>query len=154
MQVVWFAVQHLIFVKWWLPARLRPPMLRLFGAQVGDRVLVRHGVRVLWPWKLTIGNDVWIGEGAWLYSMEDIRIGRDVCVSQEAFLCTGSHDPRDATFPYKNAPIVLEDGTWIAAQVLVLPGAVVPSGTVVPARDRVTRDTFLPREPGEQGSAP
>jgi len=89
-QAAWFAVLNLVFVKWWLPPRLRPPLLRLFGASVGERVLIRHRVRVLWPWKLTIGDDCWIGEGAWLLNLEPITLADDVCISQEALLCTGS----------------------------------------------------------------
>jgi len=109
-QAAWFAVQNLVFAKWWFPARWRPVVLRAFGATIGERVFVRHRVRVLWPWKLTIGDDSWIGEDAWLLDLEPITIGADVCVSQGAFLCTGSHDAGDAAFEYGNAPITV--GAW------------------------------------------
>src|ERR1041384_6974998 len=89
-QAAWFATMNLVFMKWWLPPRFRPAILRFFGATVGERVLIRHRVRVQWPWKLTIGDDCWIGEGAWLLNLEPITLEDDVCVSQEAFLCTGN----------------------------------------------------------------
>ena len=139
-QAVWFAVQNLVFAKWWFPARWRPVVLRAFGATIGERVFVRHRVRVLWPWKLTIGDDSWIGEDAWLLDLEPITIGADVCISQGAFLCTGSHDPGDPAFEYDNAPITVGAGAWIAARAIVLrgariaPGEVVPAGTVRSAR--------------------
>ena len=115
-QAAWFAVQHLVFVKWWFPARLRPHVLRAFGATIGRGVLIRHGVRVHWPWKLTIGDDCWIGEDAWLLNLEPITIGSDVCISQGAFLCTGSHNRRSPTFEFDNGPITIESGAWVAAQ--------------------------------------
>jgi putative colanic acid biosynthesis acetyltransferase WcaF len=132
-QAAWFAVMNLVFVKWWLPARFRPAILRAFGATVGERVLVRHRVRVLWPWKLTVGDDCWIGEGAWLLNLEPITLADDVCVSQEAFLCTGSHDHRDPAFEFDNAPITVGQGAWVTARAVVHRGVTVPPGEVVAA---------------------
>lgn len=131
-QAAWFAVMNLVFMKWWLPARFRPAILRAFGARVGERVLIRHRVRVLWPWKLSIGDDCWIGEGAWLLNLEPITIEDDVCLSQEAFLCTGSHLHRDAAFEFDNAPIHVGAGAWVAARATVLRGSTIPAGEVVP----------------------
>lgn len=132
-QAAWFAVMNLVFMAWWCPPRLRPVLLRLFGARIGDRVLIRHRVRVLWPWKLTVEDDVWIGEGAWLLNLEPITIGHDVCVSQEAFLCTGSHDRRSRSFEFDNAAIVIEPGAWLGARCTVLRGCTVSAGETVAA---------------------
>lgn len=139
-QAAWFACMNLVFVKWWCPAAWRVSLLRAFGARIGTAVLIRHHVRVLWPWKLDIADDVWIGEGAWLLNLEPISIGRDVCISQEAFLCTGSHYRGSPTFEYDNGPIVIEDGAWVGARATVLRGVTVGRGAVVPACARVQRD--------------
>lgn len=139
-QALWFAAQNLLFASWWLPASMRPRMLRLFGASVGHDVFIRHRVRVLWPWKLTIGNDVWIGEGAWILNLEDISIGDNVCISQEAFLCAGSHDVASPSFEYDNAPIRVDSEAWIGARALILRGVTVGRGAVVAAGARVSRD--------------
>jgi len=144
-QAAWFAVLNLVFGTWWCPGALRPWLLRAFGATVGERVLIRHRVRVLWPWKLTVGDDCWIGEGVWLLNLEPITLGHDVCLSQEAFLCTGSHDRRSASFEYDNAPIRVGDGAWVAAQSLVLRGVHIGEAAVVGARAIVSRDV----PPGE-----
>ncbi|MFN8079274.1 MAG: glycosyltransferase [Kineosporiaceae bacterium] len=132
-QIAWFASMNLVFMAWWFPARFRPTLLRLFGAQVGRRVLIRHRVRVLWPWKLSIGNDCWIGEDAWLLNLEPITIEDDVCLSQGAFLCTGSHNYRKTTFGYDNGPIHIGSGAWIAARATVLRGSRIDAGRVVPS---------------------
>ena len=71
-QAAWVLVQHLVFVKWWFPARLRPAVLRAFGARVGEGVVVRSRVRVHWPWKLEVGDHCWIGEGAWVLNLEPV----------------------------------------------------------------------------------
>jgi len=139
-QAMWFACLNLMFVKWWCPARLRVALLRAFGAKVGDRVLIRHRVRVLWPWKLRIGHDCWIGEGAWLLNLEPITLGDDVCISQGVFLCTGSHRRDDPAFFYNNRPIEIERGAWIAARATVLCGVTVGEGATVGACTCVRRD--------------
>ena len=132
-QVAWVVTSRVVFQAWWLPPRFRPAILRAFGATIGDGVLIRERVRVHWPWKLSVGANSWIGEGAWLLNLEPITIGHDVCVSQEALLCTGSHDRRDPAFCYDNAPIVIEDGAWVAARAVVLRGVLVGAEAVVPA---------------------
>lgn len=138
-QAAWFAIMNLVFMRWWCPSRIRVRILRGFGAEIAPNVLIRHRVRVLWPWKLHIGENTWIGEGAWLLNLEPISIGAQVCISQEAFLCTGDHDYRSIDFAYRNAPITIDDGAWVGARALVLPGvkigeeAVVAAGTVVAA---------------------
>ncbi|MFF6976964.1 putative colanic acid biosynthesis acetyltransferase [Streptomyces sp. NPDC008343] len=144
-QAAWFAVLHLVFRKWWFPARWRPAVLRAFGARIGRRVLIRHGVRVHWPWRLSVGDDVWIGEGAWLLNLQPITIGSDVCVSQDAFLCTGSHHHRSPTMEFDNGPIRLEPGSWVAARAVVLRGVTVGRGAVVGASAVAHRDVA----PGE-----
>ncbi len=132
-QALWFATAKLAWQQWWFPARLRPWVLRKFGAQIGDRVLIRHGVRVHLPWKLAVGNDVWIGEDAWIINLEQVSIGDDVCVSQGAMICAGSHDRHSPTFEFDNAPILIERGSWIAARAIVLRGVTVHEGGLVGA---------------------
>lgn len=139
-QALWFATQSLLFGAWWFPLRFRPALLRAFGARVGRGVRIRHHVRVLWPWKLVVGDNSWIGEGAWLLNLEQISIGSDVCVSQEAFLCTGSHLHAEETFEFDNRPITVSDSAWIAAQALVLRGVHIGRGALIGARAVVTRD--------------
>ena len=128
--VAWYATQHLLFGPFWCPARLRPVLLRLFGASVGRGVHIRRGVRVHLPWKLSIGSHVWIGEGAWLLNLEQITVGNHVCVSQEAVLCTGSHDRRSPSMEFDNAAITLQDHSWVAVRSIVLRGVTVGRGAL------------------------
>lgn len=139
-QALWFAVMNLVFGAWFCPPRLRVWLLRRFGATIGEGVLIRHRVRVLWPWKLTVGDGCWIGEGAWFLNLEPVTLGSNVCVSQEAMLCTGSHDHRTTDFRYRNAPITVADGAWIAVRATVLAGVTVGRHAVVGAGAVLGRD--------------
>lgn len=139
-QGLWFAISFLIFQKFWCTNRWRTLILRLFGATVGESAFIRHDVRIMWPWKLSIGSNCWLGEGLRVINLEQVTIGNDVCISQEVMLCTGSHDHRKANFPYQNEPIVISDGAWIGARATVLPGANIGRCAVVAAGELVRGD--------------
>jgi putative colanic acid biosynthesis acetyltransferase WcaF len=139
-QAAWFAVMNLVFSRWWCPLAWRPVILKAFGAQIGEGTVIRHRVRVLWPWKLTLGDHTWIGEGTWLLNLEPIHVGSNVCLSQDVFLCTGSHDRHSQTFEYDNGQITISDEAWLGTQALILRGTKIGSGAVVGARAIITRD--------------
>ena len=139
-QAAWMLASSLVISQWWCPPTVRVKLLRLFGATIGTGVVIKHRVRIHWPWKLTVGDDSWIGENAYLLNLEPVTIGHDVCISQEAMLCTGSHDHRSPTFEFDNAPIVIEDGAWIAARATVLRGCTVGTRAIVGAGALVTED--------------
>lgn len=141
-QVAWHAVNYLVFMQWWCPKPLRVKILRAFGATVGSHVQIRQDVHIHWPWKLTIGDHVWVGVGARLLNLEPIVIGDNVCVSQESFLSTGSHDYDSVDFRFANAPIEIGSGSWLALRSTVLAGTRIPPSSVVPAGQIVHASTF------------
>lgn len=114
--------------------------LRLFGARIGEHVLIRPGVQIIFPWKVKIGDYCWIGDNATLYSIEEITIGDHTVVSQEAFLCTGTHDHREVSFPLVASPIRIESECWVAARAFVGPGVKIGRGAVVGACSVVLTD--------------
>ncbi|MCR5980388.1 putative colanic acid biosynthesis acetyltransferase [Gordonia jinghuaiqii] len=138
-QVAWFIVRS-VLMCWWVPARARVAVLRLFGADIGERVLIRHDVRIHWPWKLSVGDDTWIGEQAWILNLEPVRIGANTCISQGVLLCTGSHDRFSVSFAFDNAPITIGESVWIATRATVLRGVRVGDRALVGATALVTHD--------------
>ena len=141
-QAAWHATSNLVFRAWWFPRSMRPSLLRLFGAQVGARCQIRERVHVQWPWKLTLGDDCWIGFDAVLLNLEPIVVGSNVCISQQAFVCTGNHDKHSSTMEFCNQPINIEDGAWVCAGAFVAPGTTIPRNEVVAAAQVVTRRDF------------
>lgn len=139
-QACWVALSTLVFTQVWCPNSLRCAMLRWFGAEVGVGVLIKHRVRVHWPWNITVGDDTWIGTDVELYNLATITLGSDVCISQYSYVCTGSHDRNSPTFEFDNGPIVIEDGVWLCARSTVLRGVTIGANSVIAATALVTRD--------------
>lgn len=120
---------------------LKAWLLRLFGARVGKQVIIKPSVNIKYPWNLSIGDYSWIGEHAWLDSLAEIRIGSSACISQGAYLCTGNHDWSDPAFGLIVKPIVIQEGAWVGARAIVLPGVTVKTHSVVTSGSVVSSDT-------------
>lgn len=131
---LWFLFRWAFFdtsFPW--PSALRCFLLRLFGAKVGRGVVVRAKVNVTFPWRTTIGDHVWLGEEVLILSLAPVTLENSVCLSQRAFLCTGSHDHRRPSFDLITKPITIRAGAWVAAQAFVALGVEIGAGAVVGA---------------------
>jgi putative colanic acid biosynthesis acetyltransferase WcaF len=139
-EVLWLLVSGL-FVRSWIPgAAHRRWLLRRFGARIGDGVQIKPGVRVKFPWRFSIGPRSWLGEDVWIDNLATVEIGADCCISQGAYLCTGSHDWTKATFDLIVKPIRIEDDAWIAARAVIAPGVTVGKGAVLGLCSMATED--------------
>ncbi len=118
----------------------RVMVLRAFGARVGKGVKIRPSARITYPWRVSIGDNAWIGDRAELYSLAEIDIGDNACVSQDCYVCTGSHDHRQIDFRYDCRPVRIGAESWLAAGCFVGPGVSVGQGAVIGARSLVLRD--------------
>lgn len=131
-RTLWYYVNAWIFNSYWLPVSgLKCRLLRLFGAKVGKGVNIKPKVNIKYPWKLDIGNYVWIGEKVWIDNLDKVTICDNVCLSQEAFLLCGNHNFKTETFDLITGPIFLEDGVWIGAKSIVCPGVTCKSHAVL-----------------------
>jgi len=69
-----------------------------------------------------------------------VSLGSHVCISQETYFCTGSHDYRSRGFELVTKPIVIGNGAWIAARTMVMGGVQVGANALVAAGSVVTKD--------------
>jgi putative colanic acid biosynthesis acetyltransferase WcaF len=120
--------------------RWRNFLLRLFGAEIGKDVRIRPSAKFTYPWKVSIGDYSWIGDNVQFYSLDKICVGTNCVISQESYLCTGSHDIKDPFFGLITKSIRIKDGAWVASDVFVYPGVTINQMGVAAARSTVTRD--------------
>ena len=140
-QLLWYFTSLLLFESgWFILTRLKPSILRLFGAKIGVGVVIKPHVRIKYPWLLSVGDHCWIGQESWIDNLVPVHIGNHVCVSQRAYLCTGSHNYRKQSFDLMPAEIWLEDGCWVAAGALVTGGVRVGANALVAGGSAVSKD--------------
>lgn len=133
-RAVWLCVQGTLWrLAWKRVVFLRPLILRIFGAEVPFRCLISGSVRIHFPWLLRIGEHVAIADGVVFYNLGGVVIGDRVVISQNAYLCGGTHDYTLAGFPLLRKQIVIGDDVWIGAGAFVGPGVRVGHGAVVGA---------------------
>jgi len=133
-EIAWFVIRRIFFqTSTPMPSALRAALLRLFGAKIGAGAIIRANVNVTFPWRLSMGDHVWLGEEVMILSFAPVMIESSVCVSQRAFLCTGTHNFYLPTFDLQFKPITLRSGSWVAAQSFIGPGVEVGNGSVVSA---------------------
>ena len=140
-EMLWYITKMVFFLSAFpYPNVIKVALLKAFGAKVGSGVVIKPRVNIHFPWKIEIGNDVWIGEEAFILNFEKVVLGSNVCISQRALLCGGNHDYRNPTMPYRNGSITLQDGVWVGACCFVGPNVNIGFDTVVTAASVVTGD--------------
>ena len=140
-RLLWYVCNAALFTTWLLPlSGPKRRLLRMFGARIGDGVVIKPRVNIHFPWKLSVGEHAWIGEEVFILNLEPVSIGDHCCISQRVFLCTGNHDFRQPAMPYRNAPIIIADGAWVGAQSFVAPGVTIAEEAVVAAGSVVTKN--------------
>ncbi len=139
--LLWYFINIIFLNSPWFPfSSLKIFLLKSFGAKVGTGVTIKPCVNVKYPWFLSVGNNVWIGEGAWIDTLTTVLIGNHVCISQGAMLLTGNHNYKSKSFDLIVDKIVLEDGVWIGAQAVVCPGVTCASHSVLTVSSVATKN--------------
>jgi putative colanic acid biosynthesis acetyltransferase WcaF len=143
-QLLWRVVNKTLFRclmdRGWLFTILKNSLLNAFGAKVVMKTKICRTCTIWAPWNLEMKEYSVIGPHVQVYNKDKITIGRNVVVSQGAFLCTASHDISHELLPLTTAPIVLEDRCWVAADAFIGKGVTVGEGAVVGARACVYKD--------------
>jgi putative colanic acid biosynthesis acetyltransferase WcaF len=121
-RLIWYAINHIIFrssFPFYTPKRV---LLRMFGATVGKGLIIKPHVSIKYPWKLVIGDHVWIGEEVWIDNLARVTLRDHSCVSQGALLLCGNHNYRKTTFDLIVGEITLDEGAWAGARSVICPG--------------------------------
>ncbi len=132
-----------------LVPQLRAPWLRLLGARVGRRAIL-HDVRFFNLYRrglrgLDVGEDCFLGDECLIDLAESVRLERQVTLAERVLVLTHTNvgyadHPLQAHFPAVAAPVVVESGAFVGANVTLLPGVRVGSCSFVAAGSVVTAD--------------
>jgi putative colanic acid biosynthesis acetyltransferase WcaF len=140
-RVLWYYINVFFFKSSLFPFYgFKNILLRAFGAKIGNEVEIKPCISIKYPWWLTIGNEVWIGENVCLDCLVPIVIGNNVCISNEVLLLTGSHNYKKTSFNLITGSIIIEDGAWLGARAIVNHGIVVGTHAVLTSGSVATKN--------------
>jgi putative colanic acid biosynthesis acetyltransferase WcaF len=139
----WAIVQATVFR--WSPRclhRWRVLLLSLFGAEIKAPSTVRiyPSVTIVHPWKLRLASRTMIGPKVTIYNLAKVTIGRGANVSQNVYVCAGTHNYNQWEMPLLARPIVIGENVWIAAEAFIGPGVTIGDLCVIGARSVVMKD--------------
>jgi len=126
---------------------LRSNLLRFAGVKVGKGVQFCGHSWIYGRGRLEIGNYTWIGHCAKIYTHEssDIIIGNNCDIGPELRIVLGSHliGPSDRRAGVGiSTSIMICNGCWIGARVLITDGVTISSGCVIGAGSVVVKSNF------------
>ena len=112
-------------------SKWRKLILIFFGAKIGKSVRFNPGLKIKMPWKSFIGDYCWIGEETWIDNIANVKISKNVCISQGVYLCTGNHNFKKSSFDLFCKPIIIDSNVWVGAKSIIGPGYKIGCGSVI-----------------------
>lgn len=116
-------------------------VLKIFGAKIDKGSVIYPSVRIWLPYNLVVGKRSCIGPNVFCYNPQPITIGNKVTVSQNTYLCGGSHDINDLALGFISAPIVIKDFSWICANCFIMMGTTIEEGCIIGATSSLYKST-------------
>ncbi len=120
--------------------KFRVWLLRLFGARVHWSVNLRPSSRVWHPWLLRMDHDSCLADGVTIYNLGPVSVGAHTVISQDAYVCAGTHDYTKCNLPLQRPPITIGSGVWICAKAFLGPGISVGDNAIIGACAVVSKD--------------
>jgi putative colanic acid biosynthesis acetyltransferase WcaF len=140
-KALWFFVQATFF-RLPLPrmSGWRRQLLRCFGARVHPTANISSTVTVWHPWLFEIGAYSALSDRVVIYNLGPVVIGSHAVLSQDVYLCGGTHDYTKINLPLLRKPIAIGHGAWLCAGCFIGPGVLVGNNAIVGARAVVMSD--------------
>lgn len=101
----------------------------------GQNVSLAVPIRIDFPESVEIGNDVVISPFVHMFGGGGIKIGSRVMIGPYTEIDSTTHDPykRSMFGTHFQRQIIIEDGTWICAHCVILPGVTIGEGALIGA---------------------
>lgn len=125
-----------------IPNRFRARILAHVGFTVADDVTIAPGC-FFGGTNIKIGARTRINRDCFFDNAERIEIGSDCSIGFQVTFITSSHEIGELqrrAAASAAAPIRIEDGAWLGARTILMPGVTVGRGAVVGAGAVVTQD--------------
>ncbi len=109
-------------------------LLKFFGAKVSFKSTVYSSAKIYMPWNLYMDDFSCIGPDVNIYNVDKIILKSNVVISQNAYLCTASHNINSLKNELVTKPIFIHAYAWVGTEAYIGPGVTILEGAVVGAR--------------------
>ena len=127
------------------PGKIRVAFLKLFGMKIGEGSQVWPDCYFETPWLIQIGKGCLVNKYTKFFNSTEtpITLGDNVFISYNVTLLGVTHEInssqcRCGKVLYK--PINIQDGSWLGAGCVIMPGVTIGKGCVIGAGAVVTKD--------------
>ena len=108
-------------------------ILNLFGAKVSKTACIHSSAKILMPSNLIVEDYATISDHVYIENSTLCHIMAHAIVSQQTYICNGTHDIWEKSFPPYSAQIIIGRRAWVSARCLIGPGVKIGDGAVVSA---------------------
>jgi len=127
-----------------IPAWLRNKLMRAVGFNISKNVTIWSGV-TLRSKKITVETGCFINTGFFYDGRDTLHIGKYVATGPFVRIYTSAHDIGPSNHrcmpALARSPVVLDDGCWIGAGSVIMPGVTVAKGCVISTNSVVYEST-------------
>jgi putative colanic acid biosynthesis acetyltransferase WcaF len=126
--------------------RLKSWILKQAGVKIGKNVRICSSVHILGDGRFSIGDNCWIGPQTYISSSypAEVKMGNNIDIAPKVYIGTGSHEidmiGHNSAGKGVSENIIINDGAWICAGVLLLPGIQIGKKAIIGAGSVVTKD--------------
>ncbi|WP_279131359.1 acyltransferase [Butyricimonas virosa] len=133
-QYFWNFVVNGVTMSYILPSKIRVLILNMLNCKIEE---VIQGHCIILSNKLRMGKHSYINRNCLIDNAEEyINIGNNCAIACKVSIHTTNHDYSNScrrAGKIKSFPVVIKDGCWIGANVIILPGTIINDGCVVAA---------------------
>ncbi|MDP3652861.1 MAG: GtrA family protein [Rhodoferax sp.] len=127
------------------PQPLRYWVFKAMLGRLGHHSMIDYQTYFRYPWKIRIGDGVWINRGCEFYASmlagsAHITIGDHSALGPRVRVLSATHNYRYLTLPDQATSVTIGHHVWIGAGATILPGVRIGDGAVVAASSVVTHD--------------
>lgn len=119
---------------------VRKLIYQLDGIKIGKGSHIHMGAQFFQVDNIVIGEDTLVGQNAFLDGRDKLKIGSHVDIASDVMIYNSEHDINSEDFVATVAPVEIGDYVFIGPRVIILPGVKVGKGAVVAAGAVVTKD--------------
>jgi len=142
-------LEPIVFIFRWMPGGwgilCRYALYKVLLKKQGSKVTIRDGVKIMYPERVSIGDNSGVNDGCFLEGTGGITIGQYVRLAPRVEIMTSNHVFDNPDIPIKLQGldikgVTIEDDVWVGIGVLITAGVTIGKGAVVAGHAVVTKD--------------